>query len=677
MIEKVRNMKFTTMMFSVILFISLLTISILSVTSIRSSTQGLYTLGEEALTTLHGSMMNALEAFHEESINKLQSDLRYLEYEIKSGTAVYLHGVKKSSIGGYELPIMMKGADEISSDHHYVDKITKETGAKATIFQLVDDKLVRVSTSITKENGERAVGSAIDSSSPVFQAIQRGEMYLGKAYVVNDWYLTAYAPLYNSVDKLIGAVFVGNVMRNQTAKNLISSTKMGGGYFFVYGKNGHFLIHPTLDSTTNLYEIPTVGQIFKENQGGVFGYEHQGEEKVAMVKFFEKWDSWIGFTLNKEDLIGGLDRQLLTQALIVGAVVLALGLGLNFLLVRIVNGRVKSIADTAALVRAGDYRVKFSVTSKDTLGDLSNSLNDMVTSSNEVLKEVNTSSETLASAATELATIANQLVSNADNTTEVADRAATSANEVSTNMASVAAASEESATNLNMIASATEEMGTTIKEIAENSAMASTTTTAAVNNNLQSQEAMEALGKAADSIGKITATITDISEQTNLLALNATIEAARAGEAGKGFAVVANEIKELAKQTAEATGDIRQAIEGIQSQTTSTISDMGGISKIISEVNEIVQGIVTAVEEQSITTNEIVQNVTQASTGITEVNENIASSSQMTAEVSEDVGQVKERSGEVKQSSENVRTAADDLSNLAENLAGLMSKFKV
>ena len=110
---------------------------------------------------------------------------------------------------------------------------------------------------------------------------------------------------------------------------------------------------------------------------------------------------------------------------------------------------------------------------------------------------------------------------------------------------------EESTTNLDMIASASEEMGTTIKEIAENSSRARLTTEEAVSKARKSHEGVRELGEAAQAIGTVTETITEISEQTNLLALNATIEAARAGEAGKGFAVVANEIKELAKETAK------------------------------------------------------------------------------------------------------------------------------
>lgn len=677
MFAKIKDMKFTTMMFLVISLISILTILVLSITSIRSSTNGLYHLGEVALETVHKSMMNSLDALDKEIREKLKNELRFLDLELHAGETIYIDEGATVRLAGRTLPAMMKGTREIAGDSTIVDSVTKETGAKATIFQMVDNQLVRIATSVINKQGDRAVGSAIDASSPVYQALVRGETYLGKAFVVDDWYLTAYAPLYNQEKELIGAICVLQVMLNEQVKDLINSTKMGPGYFYVYGSKGEFLIHPTQDVGSSLFEIPGLGSIFKNHPGGLLNYDWKGEAKVAMVDHFPSWDVFIGVGMNRVDMIDGLDKKLINQAIIIGVVVLALGLILNYFLIKIVNGRVQSIADIAEKVGQGDYRVKFDVTSKDALGDLSNSLNNMVSSSNGVLKEINSSSQALAAAATELAAIAKQLVDNADDTKSIAEQSATNASEVSANMDSVAAASEQSATNLNMIAAATEEMGNTIKEIAENSARASTTTTEAVETTQSSQEAVESLGSAADSIGKITETITEISEQTNLLALNATIEAARAGEAGKGFAVVANEIKELAKQTAEATGSIRDAIDAIQSQTSSTITDIGSISNVISDVNEIVQGIVTAVEEQAITTNEIVENVNQASTGIAEVNENIANSSQMTSDVSEGVSQVMERSANVKYSSEDVQQAADELSKLSEDLSSLVVKFKV
>lgn len=674
MLEKLRSIKYTTLMYAIVLIIMVFTISIMFFTSNRATTKGLYGLGEEGLATVHTAMLNSLTALNEELIKKLKSDLKILEYDMISGEELYIDS-STTTIGGKTIPVMKKGTIAVHSNTSLVDKITKETGAKATVFQLVDNQLLRISTSVIKNDGSRATGTSIASDSPVYKTIMRGETFFGKAYVVDDWYVTAYAPLHDANQEIIGAIFVGSVMLNDSIRDLVNSTKMGAGYFYVYAETGEYLIHPTHGPDQNVFDkVPS----FKTHKGGFIEYTSSaGKEKVAFLEFFKPWGMWLGIGMSRGEMINGVDKKLRNEAIIVGVIAFLVGVLLNLGLVMLINGRVKSIADVAAKVGEGDYRVSFNVQSKDALGSLSTSLNNMVSSSNEMLTQINGSAEALAASATELAAISDQLVSNADQTTDVADQSADHANQVSANMSSIAAASEESATNLNMIASATEEMGTTINEIAENSARASGTTLEAVDSSRRSQEGVTSLGKAAESIGKVTETITEISEQTNLLALNATIEAARAGEAGKGFAVVANEIKELAKQTAEATGDIREAIADIQKQTSSTIVDINDISGVITDVNEIVQGIVSAVEEQSITTNEIVENVNQASLGITEVNENIANSSAMTSQVSEGVRQVKDRSVDVKESSGHVQTAAEELSKLAENLSGLVSKFKV
>ena len=138
----------------------------------------------------------------------------------------------------------------------------------------------------------------------------------------------------------------------------------------------------------------------------------------------------------------------------------------------------------------------------------------------------------------------------------------------------------------------------------------------------------------------MTETITEISEQTNLLALNATIEAARAGEAGKGFAVVANEIKELARQTAAATVNIKDRINEIQSTTSTTVVDIEKISKVIIEINNVISGIATAVEEQSVASNEIAGNISQASQGLVEVNENVAQSTTVVADITREIAEI-------------------------------------
>lgn len=688
MISKVKNMRFTTMMFVVITCISFLTVIGLSVTSFNSSSKGLYKLGEGALENIHTSMINSLTMYTTDLKARMIADAGMFSDELAlenvpeldSSQTVTLKALTDTGEpkGTVTLPVMKTGDEVVTESTKFVDSALASinaTGLTLSVLQLHQNELVTIATT-GKKDGKRYVG--LTWSGEIVSALKSGKSYFERYFHNRTHYdFVTISPIKNGAGEIIGAIHIKQNIITPSVAKLLEETKMGPGYFFVYDEVGRLVVHPTLGIDKSLFEIPILGEYFSNHTGGFLEYVWTGKDKISYVTFFDEWGMWIGIGMNHVDIISGLDRELIIQAIIVGVVALIVGSLLTVWLIKIVNGRVLSIAETAEKVGEGDYRVSFDIQSKDALGSLSDSLNKMVSSSNTVLTEINSSSGSLATAATQLAAIADQLVTNADDTALVADRSADNANTVSANMDSVAAASEESATNLNMIATATEEMGNTIQEIAASSSRASATTTEAVQSTERSQEAVGALGAAADSIGKITDTITEISDQTNLLALNATIESARAGEAGKGFAIVANEIKELAKETAEATGSIRNAIEEIQNQTGTTISDISSISTVISEVNEIVQGIVTAVEEQSITTNEIVQNVTQASTGIAEVNENIANSSHMTTEVYEGVSLVKEKSVDVKQSSEHVQTAADELSRLAENLSTLVGKFKV
>ncbi|MCK5348734.1 MAG: chemotaxis protein, partial [Desulfobacula sp.] len=178
-------------------------------------------------------------------------------------------------------------------------------------------------------------------------------------------------------------------------------------------------------------------------------------------------------------------------------------------------------------------------------------------------------------------------------------------------------------------------------------------------------------------ISKVTEVITDIAEQTNLLALNATIEAARAGEAGKGFAVVASEIKSLAGQTAKATLDIHEKISGIQSSTDDTVQDVVKISEVILDVNETVDTIAAAIEEQSAIATEVALNIGQASTGISEVNENVAQSSQVSSEIAKDIAGVTTITEKMSQRSAMTKKSATDLSGLASTLKDMIRVFKV
>jgi methyl-accepting chemotaxis protein len=188
---------------------------------------------------------------------------------------------------------------------------------------------------------------------------------------------------------------------------------------------------------------------------------------------------------------------------------------------------------------------------------------------------------------------------------------------------------------------------------------------------------MQKLGQAAQEIGNVTETITNISAQTNLLALNATIEAARAGTAGKGFAVVANEIKELAKQTAEATKDIKARIAGIQGSTGSAIGDIDQITTVIREVGVIVSSIAAAIEEQATVTKDVAGNIAQASEGVREANERVSQTAEVSKSIARDIAGVNTAVTDIRQGGEQVQAAAAELSKLAEQLGAQVAQFKL
>ena len=362
-------------------------------------------------------------------------------------------------------------------------------------------------------------------------------------------------------------------------------------------------------------------------------------------------------------------------AVLIAGLLLGLGFG-RMIVVGITNPVTKTMALAEAMA-CGDFSTRLDISQKDEIGDMSKSLNTMSEQLGLMIKEIIGGVGTLSSSSTEMAAVSKQLSSSAGQTSDKSAMVASAAEEMSTNIQSVSAAMEQSTSNVQLVATATEEMTATVNEIGQNAEKTRSITEGAVKQSHLTSEKMRALGESAKKIGTVTETITEISEQTNLLALNATIEAARAGDAGKGFAVVANEIKELAKQTAAATIDIKHQIDEMQHTTTSTIGDITRISEVIEEINTMIIGIATAVVEQATATTEISTNISQAAQGITEVNENVAQSTVAVANINRDIADINQQSSEVGAGSHQVEINAQGLSALATQLASLVQKFKV
>jgi Methyl-accepting chemotaxis protein (MCP) signalling domain/Four helix bundle sensory module for signal transduction len=263
-----------------------------------------------------------------------------------------------------------------------------------------------------------------------------------------------------------------------------------------------------------------------------------------------------------------------------------------------------------------------------------------------LLEKIEHNSEGLTTSSNELTGISQQMAGAADET-------AVQANVVS-------AASEQVSKNVEIVATSAEELMASIREISKSSNEAARVAKNASNVAEQTNQRIGKLGASSIEIGQVIKVITSIAQQTNLLALNATIEAARAGEAGKGFAVVANEVKELAKQTAQATEEIGQKIGAIQTDTKDAVEAIAEITAIINQVNDISNTIASAVEEQTVTTTEIGRNVQEAAKGSGEIANNIAGvaiAAKSTAEGAQNV----------QRSSQSVSEMASQLGQLVAN----------
>ena len=515
-----------------------------------------------------------------------------------------------------------------------------------------------------------------------------------------------------------GWVIGGGIYLESTEKELqkktlkiINSIRYGkdqSGYMFIYNSKGICVLHAAKPSLIgkNLYEFKdkkgnyVIQDLIKaadsSSDGGFFQYfwpKPGSDTPIAKISFARKlkgWDWNIGTgsyiddvdTIVKKKTVQiqkRISSEIVKTVLVILCIfVLALvsayfivGKGVVAPLRRMIN-MLKDIAEGE-----GDLTKRIEDNSGDETEELAEWFNKFIDNLREMIKQVKSDAEKLQESSINFAAISEEMNNGAEGVAGRANTVAAASEEMSANLNSMAAAMEQAATNINMVAAASDEMSGTIGEIAKNTEQARAITGNAVEKVDNASSQVNDLGNAAKQIGQVVESITDISEQVNLLALNATIEAARAGEAGKGFAVVANEIKDLARQTADATQEIKERVNGIQSSTQDTVTEIAGISEVVTETNDIVSTVAAAVEEQSVAIKEIAENVGQASQGIGEINENIAQGSTASEEVAKEVAEVTQASGEIANSSSQVKINAEDAATLAASLAEIVGKFKV
>lgn len=508
----------------------------------------------------------------------------------------------------YEIPVWKLNGEELYNNFKVVDLIREKSVESATIFQKTEDGYLRISTNVMTSGGQRAVGTYIPNSSEVVRTIERGETYYGRAFVVDDWYLTAYHPV-KVKDEIKGILYVGVREKNYAfLKEVFTGKKYyTKGYPFLIDTLGTLLIHPELEKQ-NMSKSAFFTQL-KDAKGGEYKFRYRwpentgGEWKYLYFKYFDPYDSYIAITLDEKEINAITTRMLI---MIITSMFLTIVL-LYFVLTKTLKPIIHKIIEATEFttkVSEGDLTASIRVDGKDELGILIRSLQNMQGKLRDMVLRI---------------------TSGADNILQTSHQLDASSRMISQGAAEQASSVEE-------ISSTLEEFSMNMEQNTLSSRRTETMALNAVQGINRSNEASNIAVKSMNDIASKITIINDIAFQTNILALNAAVEAARAGDQGKGFAVVAAEVRKLAERSKVAADEIVHLTKlGVDS------SEKTGqqLSEILPEVEKTSRLVV----EITAASNEMNEGALQINSSIQHLNEiaqrNAAASEETAAGASE------------------------------------------
>ncbi len=555
-------------------------------------------------------------------------------------------------VAGKPTPTFKSGDTVLNLNYTVPDKFFARTGGTiATVFARTGDDFVRVTTSLKKENGERAIGTLLDRAHPSYKALMAGEPFRGLAWLFGVPYMSKYEPVRDASGKVIGALYVGVDVRTELAllKDKIRAHTIGktGGYFVIDGKPGADQGKVLIDRNTaregkNLLDAKdAAGQSWVremiEQKDGILRHtlaDTEGgaaRERFTVFSQYPDWKLVIAGTAYVDeleaDLIAARNRFLLL-GLALGALLAA---GLWWMLRRAVSMPLAEVVSVAERVAAGDLTHRLPATRRDEIGQLMRAINGVGDGLSGIVDKVRASASTIASSTGQIA------AGNAD----------------------LSARTEAQAGSLERTASSIEELAATVRQNADSAQHAHDmvqSASQAANAGGQTVErlvdTMSGIHTTAQKIADITGIIDGIAFQTNILALNAAVEAARAGEQGRGFAVVAGEVRSLAQRSAAAAKEIKALI-------TRSVEEVQAGNEAARGAGDAMQDIVTRVERIAGFMGEISHASREQSQGIEEVNQAVTSMDEVTQQNAALVEEAAAAAESLRQQAQELRGAVD------------------
>ncbi len=467
---------------------------------------------------------------------------------------------------------------------------------------------------------------------------------------------------------------------NYFSDNFITNFKIGStGYIYMVDSTGRMLAYPDKEKIFNLNisEYDWGKEILRKKNGDIY-YNWQGLKNYCNFKTYDKKGWVIVSSIPEKEFLGSL-QNLKVISVFIGILIVASITGIVFFVINKITYMIKKLSDMIKDIASGegDLTKRVEISTDDEIGEMAYWFNIFMDKLQNIMKSICDNTNILNSSASNLSVISSQMASGAEETASQANAVAAASEELSVSTSNIAAGAEEISLMLNTVAASIEEMTTSISEVAVNTNKAEQVALKVNSRITETCEVINKLGTAAKEIDNIIELINDIADQTNLLALNATIEAARAGEAGKGFAVVANEVKELAKESAKSTDQIKNKVDYIQDSTFKVVESVMEVTKVISELTEISTSIAAAMEEQSSTTGEIANNMGSVNQSSVDISKNIQGVAKGTQEVSINIQGMNQSTRQTASIVDQTNKSVRELAELSSSLQEVVGQFKV
>ncbi|WP_010168145.1 methyl-accepting chemotaxis protein [Pseudomonas sp. PAMC 25886] len=520
---------------------------------------------EEHLASEARLLADQLNTFHSTLRESTQRLSGLFEKRFSAGLSV--RPGQPVTVAGVQTPGLYLGEEVLNNNFAEVDEFKQMSGGVATLFVRSGEDFIRVSTSLTKQDGSRAIGTALDHQHPAYQRLLGGQGYVGRAVLFDRSYMTQYSPVRDASGKVIAVLFVGfdyTDAQNAQFENLKRFRIGQTGSLALLDEQKHWLVPPAGVQALDQAIAVMLDLAAKPGKGRFWSDKNEDFYSVAVP--FEGGPWSVVASMPKAE-IRAVTWSVGIRLVIGSVLAMLLAVGAAVWLLRSKLQPLGDLVRQAEALGAGDLSARLNVSSHDEIGQLARSFNQMGEALSTMVSHIRKAAEDVNSRAQALSGLSGGAYEGMEQQSgeitsmagAVEEFSATSLN-IADNMGNTERLAQDNAQQTKIGRTSMQEASSSLEHIA--TALNSTATV------------INTLGQRSQEIGGIVGVITAIAEQTNLLALNAAIEAARAGEQGRGFAVVADEVRNLASRTRQATDEISGMIQSIQQETGNAISTM-------------------------------------------------------------------------------------------------------